>query len=271
MEKEYRQEQMQEMRQACEVEDNVIGELLQSKQPVTINNLAAADLLMNSRGALYKKLKEYTTPADEEKVKDAISHLHDALTDQESAQEAFDEMEQVFGEVLEEAQYGADINYIDLKAIQSCRKQLTLAAGLAREENYQIPVEINGETTAIHLRVLHGRQDGGKVKATLETEHFGKVAAEFTIRSRKVSGYIACSTQEGVKNMQDRDGILRNELQNTVESLADHELKLGEIGVVCSAELDLNAYTAEEVQEGASAQTADLYQIAKAFITTITA
>lgn len=270
-EKEYWQEQMQEMRQACEVEDAVIEELLQSKQPVTINNLAAADMLMNSRGALYKKLKEYTTPADEEKVKDAVARLHGALTDQESAQEAFEEMEQVFEDVLEEAQYDTDINYIDLKAIQSCRKQLTLAAGLAREENYQIPVEINGETTAIHLRVLHSQQDGGKVKATLETESYGKVAAEFTIRSRKVSGYIACSTQEGTKSIQSRNDNLRKELQETVESLAGNALELGEIGIVCSAELDLNAYTAEEVQDGSSVQTADLYQIAKAFITTITA
>ena len=270
-EKEYRQEQMQEMRQACEVEDTVIEELLQSKQPVTINNLAAADMLMNSRGALYKKLKEYTAPADEEKVKDAVSRMHGALTDQERAQEAFEEMEQVFEEVLEEAQYDADISYIDLKAIQSCRKQLTLAAGLAKEENYQIPVEINGETTAIHLRVLHGQQDGGKVKATLETESYGKTAAEFTIRNRKVSGYIACSTQEGTKSMQNRKDSLRKELQDTVESLAGNTLELGEIGIVCSADLDLNAYTAEEVQDGSSVQTADLYQIAKAFITTITA
>ncbi len=270
-EKEYRQEQMQEMRQACEVEDAVIEELLQSKQPVTINNLAAADMLMNSRGTFYKKLKEYTTPADEEKVKDAVSRLHGALTDQEHAQEAFEEMEQVFEDVLEEAQYNADINYIDLKVIQSCRKQLTLAAGLAKEENYQIPVEINGETTAIHLRVLHSQQDGGKVKATLETESYGKTAAEFTIRNRKVSGYIACSTQEGTKSIQSRKDNLQKELQDTVESLAGNALELGDIGIVCSAELDLNAYTAEEVQDGSSVQTADLYQIAKAFITTITA
>ena len=270
-EKEYRQEQMREVQQACEVEDAVIEELLHSKQPVTINNLAAADMLMNSRGALYKKMKEYTSPENEENVKDAVSRLHDALTDEKSAQEAFEEMEQVFGEVLEEAQYNPDISYIDLKAIQSCRKQLTLAAGLAKEENYQIPVEINGETTAIHLRVLHDKQDGGKVKATFETESHGKVAAEFTIRNGKVSGYIACSTQEGADNIQGKKDSLQKCLRTTVEALAHNELELGDIGIVCSAELDLNAYTAEETQNGSSVQTADLYQVAKAFITVFTA
>ncbi|MDE7130357.1 MAG: hypothetical protein K2O65_00975 [Lachnospiraceae bacterium] len=270
-EKEYRQEQMRDVQQACEVEDAVIEELLHSKQPVTINNLAAADMLMNSRGALYKKMKEYTSPENEENVKDAVFRLHGALTDEKSAQEAFEEMEQVFEEVLEEAQYNPDISYIDLKAIQSCRKQLTLAAGLAKEENYQIPVEINGETTAIHLRVLHDKQDGGKVKATFETESHGKVAAEFTIRNGKISGYIACSTQAGADNIQGKSDSLQKCLRTTVEALAHNELELGDIGIVCSAELDLNAYTAEETQNGSSVQTADLYQIAKAFITVFTA
>lgn len=271
IEKEYRQEQMQEVQQACEVEDAVVEELLHSNQPVTINNLAAADMLMNSRGALYKKIKEYTTPGNEENVKDAVSRLHGALTDEKSTQEAFEEMEQVFEEVLEEAQYNPDITYIDLKAIQSCRKQLTLAVGLAKEENYRIPVEINGETTAIHLRVLHDKQDGGKVKATFETESHGKVAAEFTIRNQKISGYIACSTQEGVDNIQGKNDKLRGCLQTTVEALAHNELELGDIGVVCSTELDLNAYTADETRNESSVQTADLYQIAKAFITVFTA
>lgn len=269
--KEYQQEQMQEVRQACEVEDTVIEELLHSKQPVTINNLAAADMLMNSRGALYKKLKEYTTPEREDRIRDAISHLHGALTDKDSTQEAYNEMQAAFEAVLEDAQYDTGINYIDLKAIHSCHKQLALAGSLAKEENYQIPVEINGETTAIHLRVLHGQQDGGKVKATVETESYGKVAAEFTIRSGKISGYIACSTPEGTEVIQSRNGILQEHLQDTLESLARNELKLGEIGVVCSGELDLNSYTAEETQDASSVQTADLYQIAKAFIAVITA
>ena len=155
--KEYQSEQMQECRKACEVEDSVVEELLHNKQPVTINNLAAANMLMHSRGAVYKKLDEYTTPGSRDKVKQALSHLQEALTDKESAQDAYEEMQQVYEEVLEEARYSPGINYVDLKMMQSCYKQLALAGNLAKEENYQIPVEINGETTAIHLRVLHDK------------------------------------------------------------------------------------------------------------------
>lgn len=269
--KDYQEDQLRDCRQACEAEDQVVEELLNNKQPVTINNLAAAQMLMNSRGLLYKKLNEYTTPANREKVKDALSHLQDAMTDKDSALEAYDKMQQVYEEALEEAQYEPGIHYIDLKAIQSCRKQLALAGNLAKEENYQIPVEINGETTAIHLRVLHNQENGGKVKMTLDTQSYGKVAADFRIRDNKMSGFIACSTPEGVEALKGcSDRVLKN-LRSAVGSLGDSKLKLGGIGVVHSSSLDLNSFMSEEAQDSPSTvQTADLYQIAKAFITAVT-
>ncbi len=269
--KEYQSEQMQECRKACEVEDSVVEELLHNKQPVTINNLAAANMLMHSRGAVYKKLDEYTTPGSRDKVKQALSHLQEALTDKESAQDAYEEMQQVYEEVLEEARYSPGINYVDLKMMQSCYKQLALAGNLAKEENYQIPVEINGETTAIHLRVLHDKAEGGKVKATFETEEYGRVAAEFSVRGGRVSGYIACSTPEGTEAVQEKHESLQHSLQKLFAGQKEGP-ELGSIGVVHSSDLDLNAFEAEEMQdEAAPVQTADLYQIAKTFITVITA
>ncbi|MCM1121134.1 MAG: DUF6240 domain-containing protein [Eubacterium sp.] len=270
-EKDYQEEQIQEYRQACEVDDAVIEELLHNKQPVTANNLAAANMLMNSRGALYKKLNEYTESDNKDKVKNAVTHLLESMTDKDSTQDAYEEMQQVYEDVLEEAQYAPGISYIDLKAIQSCHKQLTLAGNLAKEENYQIPVEINGETTAIHLKILHGKEDGGKVKATLSTQGYGDVAAEFGIRNNKVSGYIACATSAGTAEMQSRSDSLHKSLGNAVESLAWNKLELGKIGIIHSSEIDLNSFEAETTENtSSSARTADLYQIAKAFISVIT-
>ena len=254
------------------IEKAVIEELLHNRQPVTVNNLAAADMLMHNPGAVYKKLNEYTTPENRGKVKNALSHLQEALTDKDTAQEAYEEMQQAYEDILEEARYSMpDLNYIDLKMMQNCYKQLTLAGSLAREENYQIPVEINGETTAIHLRVLHGQDDGGKVKATFETQSHGRVAAEFSIRNGKVSGFIACSTEEGAEAVRNKSGDLQESLKELFASKEDGP-EVGNIGVVQSSELDLNFFTAEELQDETSpVQTADLYQTAKVFISVITA
>jgi len=270
-EKDYQEEQIEEFRESCKVDDSVIEELLNNRQLVTPNNLLAADMLMNRPGYLFRQLDDFTRPSDKDKVKDTILHLTESMTDKDSAQEAYGEMQQVFEEVLEVAQYDAGINYIDLKAIQSCQKQLALAGRLAQEENYHIPVEINGETASIHLKVFHGTDEGGKVKAVLSTESYGDVAAEFSIKNQKLSGYIVCSTPEGTSQMQGREEELRSAFQDHVESLVQNRLEFGSIGIIYSSELDLKNFAAEEASEGALVQTADLYQIAKAFITTITA
>ena len=270
-EKDYQEEQIQDFRESCKMEDSIIEELLNNRQPVTANNLLAADMLMNKPGILFKRLDDFTKPADKDKVKDAVSHLTESMTDKDSTQEAYGEMQEVFEDILEEAQYDSGINYIDLKAIQSCQKQLTLAGNLAQEENYHIPVEINGEKASIHLKVLHKAEEGGKVKAVLSTESYGDVAAEFSVRNQKLSGYIACSTPEGTSRIQAREERLRSEFQDHVESLVQNKLEFGNIGIIHSSELDLKGFAAEESSDGVQAQTADLYQIAKAFITAITA
>ncbi len=270
VQEEYQQEQLQDLRQSCEVEDCVIEELLHNRQPITANNLMAADMLMNKTGFLYRKLDELTKPADKSKVKEAVTHLTDSFTDKESAQEAYNELQSEFKDILEEAQYDEGINYIDLKAIQSCQKQLALAGNLAQEENYYIPLEINGETTAVHLKVLHDRQSGGKVKATLDTESYGKIAAEFSVRNSKISGYIACATAEGVDAVQSRSVDLQESFNNNVGALSENRMELEKIGVIYSSDLDLNSFAAEEVQDVSPVNTADLYQVAKAFIMVIT-
>lgn len=270
IEADYQEEQMQDLRQAGKVEDAVINELLQNNQPVTANNLLAADMLMNRRGSLYKKLDDIAALAGKEKIKECAAHMKEALTDKETAQEAYREMNQIFEEILEEERYNAENSYIDLKFIQSCHRQLALATNLSQEENYHIPVEINGEMTAIHLKVLHGQGGGGKVKAAFSTESYGEVAAEFSVRNRKVSGYIACDTVGGTENLQNREENLMTALQDYVDSLTRNELELGTVSVVHSKELNLNNFTARETQDESTVATADLYQIAKAFITVIT-
>ncbi|MCM1262037.1 MAG: DUF6240 domain-containing protein [Butyrivibrio sp.] len=269
IEADYQEEQLQDYRQASEVEDAVINELLQNHQPVTANNLLAADMLMNKRGSLYKDINSAATKDRKEKIKESVSHMKEALTDKDTAQEAYREMNQVFEETLEEEQYDAKNDYIDLKFIQSCHRQLALAANLSQEENYQIPVEINGEMTAIHLKVLHGQDEGGKVKAVFSTESYGEVAAEFSIRNRKISGYIACDTVEGTENLQNKEESLKTAFKEHVDSLMRNELELGTVSVVHSKELNLNNFTAKETQDESAVADADLYKVAKAFITVV--
>ncbi|MDE7359362.1 MAG: hypothetical protein K2N39_08065, partial [Lachnospiraceae bacterium] len=186
LEQAYTQEQLQSYRGLENVEEAVVRELVAYRQPVTANNLEAAAGLRKRPGALYRKLRDLEEGAGSSEGKRKAESLIESLTDKESAQQAYEGMQETFSGLLDEAM-DAPEDYLDLRALQSCKKQLALAGSLSREENYQIPVEINGELTAINLKILHGTGTG-KVNVTVQTEEFGQITARFSLREQKVSG-----------------------------------------------------------------------------------
>jgi hypothetical protein len=268
LEEAYGQEQIQQYRDLGTVEDNVISELLAYQQAVTPDALHAMSNMRKNPGFLYQKLNDIDSSADKKKVKKAMTDMAESLTDKDSAQKAYDEMQDTFEGMIEEAEEG-EITYLDLKALQSCKKQLSLAGSLAREENYQIPVEIGGELTAINLKVLHG-SGGGKVTASMQTSGYGRVSAQFGIRNNTVSGYVACSSEDGTKLLQEKEEALRSAFK---ESFAGVESppEIGSFGIVHSEEMNVGGYAKEDLEPQADEQIqiADLYKIAKAFIVTV--
>ncbi len=269
MEDAYVQEQIQQYQEFHDIENRIIKELLDYKQPVTAYNLMAAKQLREEGVSLYKKLKDLDKSADSRKTSDVSDKMIENLTDKEKAAEAFDEMQQVFYDIIEEAKEDSRITYLDLKSLQSMKKQLALAGNLAKEENYQIPVEINGELTAINLKVLHGA-DCGKISVAMQTESYGKMAAQFSVKDDRISGIIACESEKGVEAIQQKEADLRNNFVKA-GSGGSKNFEVGYLGIIQKKEANVERYTEEDLGTNARIQTADLYQLAKTFITTITA
>ena len=263
----YLQEELQSYQDLQGVEEAVVRELLAYRQPVTSNNLTAAAVLRKKPGALYKKLNELEADVDSPRGKEAAAHLIESLTDKDSAGEAYEKMQDTFQEILDEAKE-EQTSYLDLKTLQSCQKQLALAGSLAKEENYQIPVEINGEVTAVNLKILHGGE-GGKVSASMETETYGRVMAQFAVRNQTISGYVACDSKEGTEKLWMIQDDLKEAL--AVDTASGGSLKVGSVGIMYSKEANAEGYTPKDLETDESIQTADLYHIARAFITSVTA
>ncbi len=263
----YLQEELQPFQDLQGMEEAVVRELLAYRQPVTGNNLAAATALRKEPGDLYKKLNDLETDKSSSKGKEAAAHFIESLTDKDSAQEAYEAMQDTFGEILEESKEEST-SYLDLKTLQSCQKQLALAGSLAKEENYQIPVEINGELTAVNLKILHGGE-GGKVSASISTQTYGQITAQFAVRNQTVSGYVACDSKEGTEKLW----VIQDDLKQAlaVETADGGTLKVGSVGFLYSAEANTEGYTPRDLETDENIQTADLYRIARVFITSVTA
>ena len=267
LEQAYMQEQIQSYRGLENVEETVVRELVAYRQPVTANNLEAASALRKKPGALYRKLRDLEEGKGVSEGKQKAETLVESLTDKESAQKAYEEMQETFSAVLDEAAETPE-DYLDLRTLQSCKKQLALAGSLSREENYQIPVEINGELTAINLKVLHGTGTG-KVNVSVQTEEFGQITAKFSVREGRVSGYIACESSEGTAWLRGRQEEMERALEAPGEN--GHSAGPGSLVILQGREVNSEDYKEEDVNGGEGQQTAELYGIAKAFITTLTA
>ena len=270
---------------AQQVEDSVIQSLIDYEQPVSVNNIQAAELLLMERGSLYKQIFGRNGAASVENdtsVNDAFDSVgdieHDALwqkaedaannlTDKSSAVSAYQELIGEAVSAVENMVHTSD-NIVDVKAAQMLYKGLSRAGSLAREENYELPVNIKGELTSINLKIYHNGSRMGKVTVTMDTDTLGKVAADFDISEEKISGMIAYDKKTSGQDIK----VLQN---NLLEQFSKAQQESGQnkkisISLAETKTLDLNRFGQDrDVEESKELSTRELYQTAKAFITAL--
>ena len=273
------------MQSAQQVEDSVIQSLIDYEQPVSVNNIQAAELLLMERGSLYKQIFGRSGAASVENdtsVNDAFDSVgdieHDTLwqkaedaannlTDKSSAVSAYQELIGEAVSAVENMVHTSD-NIVDVKAAQMLYKGLSLAGNLAREENYELPVNIKGELTSINLKIYHNSSQMGKVTVTMDTDTLGKVAADFDISEEKISGMIAYDKKTSGQDIK----ILHYNLQEQFSKAQQEsgQNKKISISLAETKTLDLNRFGQDrDVEESEKLSTRELYQTAKAFITAL--
>lgn len=286
----YMKEQAAEIRKAAGVSDQAVSMLLSFDIPATIDNLMAADGLLSDRGGMAGQVKKQAAYLDERRttsasaaasdaalgtvdgreeglpdapesvsslLDDAVSNLWEHFTDGSSAKEAYghlaDRMEEILTVSAEQ-----QTDRIDVKEIRLAWKQLSVARNLAREECYEVPMEIGGRMTSVNVRFQHSATMEEHVTITMETENFGKVSALFG--GDMTSGYIVCDRADGLAALKGREGAFQEEMQAM-------ELPASEIKFIQSDRVDINNFAgkADEINRtGMSSEK--LYQTAKTFM-----
>ena len=271
------QENLQEAQQ---IEEQLIESLIDYGQTISLDNINAAELLMVDRGSLFRqiienadlsKTDEDTDLADEgvfddteESILAQSERFTQALTGKESAGAAYQEMIDKAGAAVEKLIEKNGISYIDVKAAQSLYKGLALAGSLAREENYEVPMNIKGEITSVNLKIYHNTAETGKVSITFATNALGKVAAEFDVTDKSISGMIVYENKAEAADFKQLEQTIKGELAKENE-------KNVSVSLVQSNAVDFHKFgqdrRSQEAQNKTS--TAELYQTAKAFLTAL--
>lgn len=253
----YREEQLKDFRKAQNVDDNTLKFLLDTGEEVTVNNLLAADKWVKKPGEAFEKMNRYSS-----RFEKAAEKLTEAFDDEVSAKQGYEEFTAEVSDELNEAAAKEEITAVDLKEIHLLHKQLHLARANAKQEDYQIPVQIGEEITSVRLRVVRGTGENGKVKVTMETEKYGLAEAEFKVSGQKVEGFIAVS-KEGAE--QELQGI-EDRMQETLQA---SDLEISAFHFVQSKRLKTASFMKEEQVLEAKVSSAQLYKTAKAFLQAI--
>lgn len=268
-----------------QIDEQIIETLIDYGQNINIDNIQAASALIYERGSLFRQIingnagnvadsddTDETDGMDSETAESEILRQADSfvecLTDPGRAGVSYQEIISEANKAVEQMIYtgGSADAKIDVKAAKALYKGLSLAGNLAREENYEIPMNIKGEITSVNLKIYHNASQTGKVAVTLDTENLGKVAAEFDVTKDRISGMIAYENRAQKTELARLEESVKQELGNVSGRKAD-------ISLVHTKSVYLNKFGQDRVavrsEDGAKVSTSELYQVSKAFLTVL--
>ena len=255
--KQYAKEEADEIRNIITKEEAIVRALENADSPKSPINMAAANMLINSRGTIFKGLLKGLDEEEKDVFDKEISELADSFDDEDSAKNAINSFTEKTQEIIKNKAQIAD-KYIDVKSLKLLNKQLSIINKMADSRTYEVPVIINGSYTSINLKIVNDTENAGKVKAYFETEETGKVSAEFELRDGKVSGIITTENSffEGV--IKEREDSFKEEFKGAgVEISSMYYVNKRGISVKGN-------YTDEN--DVSTPATKQLYSVAKAII-----
>ena len=266
----------QNMQEVEQVDEQIIESLIDYGQTISVDNIQAASMLLFDRGSLFKQIigetdgdgEEPDEPVSDQDAENAVLEKADSfvehLQDAKLAKISYQEMISEANKAVESMIYAKGTLHIDVKAAQALYKGLSLAGNLAREENYEVPMNIDGEITSVNLKIYHNASQTGKVAVTLDTEALGRVAAEFDVTSNRISGMVVYENTAAKATLEQ----LEKQVSDVLSAEGDRQVT---VSLVHTKSVDLGRFGQDRStgDEKEAVSTRTLYQTAKAFLTAL--
>ena len=257
IEHEFEKQQLEEIKAAFKAEDEVIEQLKNMNTPITSENIADMEIMMNSPASVFKRLRDIGYKKNFE-IK---------LDSRKDAKESFKAFTGSIKDFLNNEVFGSndDINALkamDVKLMSQMYQHMDFLERQSDEENYEVPTSINGELTAINLKVIHS-DINSEVAISFESNTFGNVAAQFSFKDNGLSGYLSCSDKDGSTLLDDNKELLLNNLRA-------NDISINDIHFIENKGIDLKEFNNKVTQDRKAdtdvISTDELYMVAKTFI-----
>ncbi len=278
--REYNKTQLEEQRQAVSSADKESVAMLQrGALPSNADNLMAAQALNHGVDNLFeiadrkpaKKKEQYSMndlmamlanksgaekPQPEKAPEETGSAgLWQKLDNMEEFVEDYSRTTEAALASVEEATFAEADSSVDVRNMQLNHKQLTVAAALAKREEYYLPLYVGDTLTRVHLTLDKGSQEKGTVTVGVTLSEEAHMQARLYLQNGQVHGMMFGEGKVELMKLR--------QIADTFKEEAQKSWEVGNITTITS-----EARMPELIKSGEHTPTdsAELYQVAKVFL-----
>nr|MCR5671911.1 DUF6240 domain-containing protein [Butyrivibrio sp.] len=269
LDREYARQQAQDMRNTASLRaaDPALKELTAADIEVTFNNLEAMISNLRDRrdGKIWRDTED-RIGADTAKKQDELVDL----LEEEDYEEKYVKILEDFSDKLTEELMGAQDTYVDVRAISLMHRQLSVMTQMARQQSYEIPVNIEGEKISMHVTLKRDESGSSRMDAGIQTIEYGFVAVSLYVKDGSIKGMLTTGNSQSPQQTEYLEDVRTRLCERLAEKIQDAGIGRENIAILYHAQTSPAVAGAfnTNATEGADTklETQTLLKMAKAFI-----
>ena len=231
----------------------------------TIGNILAAEAVLEDGYMPFKEgyeRRKVLSKERQEELEKTVDSMVEAIGEEEALLSQCEKAEKIMEEILTKSYEQADISFEDLSKLRILGQGIHLEGALRQSKSYDIPIRTGDSITSLNLTLIHGSEESGRIQISMADETFGNISLDIKVSEGKVKGLVLCDRRQGFEALQEQNEALVTDLER-----AGYPVKNISYGMDFKSRNELLS----EAVKKQEADTADLYQIAKILVRSVTA
>lgn len=247
------------LKEAIAYEEDVETMLEANDMPNTVTNIIAAQQVMYGENGVYgmiRDLKRGLPRERRETITEQEGRILDNLESKEDVMYGMENLRAAISAAVHEKENDGTITAMDIQSLKYLNAGMPIALRAVEQDAFQVPLVVGDEVSIMKVSLLRDGSNAGEVRATMDTERYGKLEAFVHVSGNQAEGYIVTEEELGQRTLEDNELTLRSALAKAGMEVRD--LRLDGTKPV------QYAYEGEE-----GVETTRLYRVAKQLLTAI--
>lgn len=265
LEQEYYEMQAQQIRETAERAADAKEYLLKLQIPDTMENIRAAEAVLEEGGTIIKEFfdrKKVLKEEEQKEFEEILEEMPEHLTDRETMLKQCEKAESFMEKILVESRKSADITSEDLQRLKLLGQSLHLSKAMTGKQCYDIPIQTGDTVTNMNLTLIQGMGETGRIQISMDDKTLGTISMDMKIQKEQVKGLILCDSRVGYETFKDHGEILEGSLESAGYFISN---------ISYGMDFKSRSEMLKEMPEEARTDTSDLYRAAKVMVRFATA